>query len=445
MISLKTIISYFSRISSVSIFDIAIRSFLIFIPFSSFLSVFLKYKMGISGAAYIKEIILLIAGIALVITYIWSYFGNKKFILKFTKIDYLIFLYIIVMIVITISTTGIRGIVFWGRYDFAFLLTYLIAYHGFPLLERPISYYLRLFLISSGIMLFLSLLLKWPLHEDLLLYFGYSGNPSSWDFGGAPPIFHGIDGANVRRFQWLLDWPNSMWAFLIVFSGIFAYFTRFRRDWYFVIAIILLGLSWMVFYTYARSAYIGLILAYLIVLIMSLSSLWRLYRMQLVSVIVILSFIIWSIGFIYYDKAIAIVGRAGSTQWHAERMITGIKRTLEYPFGQWLGSAWPAYRYVMQLSDKSHDEIIDLDTFYIPESWYIQQFIEGWFLGWILFLGLMLVFFILLVGIHPVLGALFFGVSIMNLFLHTFESSTVSLSLFFLIWILIAHKRNAKK
>lgn len=50
-------------------------------------------------------------------------------------------------------------------------------------------------------MLFLSGLLKWPLTEDLLLYFGYGGNPSAWDFGGAPPIFHGVDGANVRRFQ----------------------------------------------------------------------------------------------------------------------------------------------------------------------------------------------------------------------------------------------------
>ena len=47
-----------------------------------------------------------------------------------------------------------------------------------------------------------------------------------------------------------------MGAFLIISSGIFAYFNRFRREWYFAIAIILLGLFAMVFYTYSRSALI---------------------------------------------------------------------------------------------------------------------------------------------------------------------------------------------
>jgi hypothetical protein len=188
-------------VSQISIFDISIRFLLIFIPFSSFVSVFFTYRLGISGASFIKEIVLLIAGFALVYTYTHSYFTDRKYILRLTRIDYLIIAYIIVLSVVTLFTTGIRGLIFGGRYDFAFLLTYLIAYHGYIFLARPISYYLRIFLLSAGSMLVISGLLKWPLHEDLLLYFGYSGNPSAWDFGGAPPIFHGIDGANVRRFQ----------------------------------------------------------------------------------------------------------------------------------------------------------------------------------------------------------------------------------------------------
>jgi hypothetical protein len=31
----------------------------------------------------------------------------------------------------------------------------------------------------------------------------------------------------------------------------------------------------------------------------------------------------------------------------------------------------------MRLTDKGHTEIDELDRYYIPESWYIQQFIEG--------------------------------------------------------------------
>lgn len=445
MVSQKKSILHDSGQVSVSIFDLAIQFLLIFLPFSSFVSVFLTYKIGIPGGNFIKEIILAIAGISLVYTYTQSYFTSKIYRFKLTKIDYLILFYIVLMIGISIFTTGFRGIIYGGRYDFSFLIIFLIAYHGFPLLQKPISYYLRLFLIASGIMLFFSGLLKWPLTEDLLLYFGYSGNPSAWDFGGAPPIFHGIDGANVRRFQGILDGPNTMGAFLIIFSGIFAYFTRFRKEWYFVIAIILIGLFGMVFYTYSRSAMIGIIFAYMIVLIMSLSSLWHLYRMQLISVIIILSLFIGSIGILYYDRALAIVGRAGSTRWHSERMIIGMKRTLEYPFGQWLGSAGPAYRYVMKLTESSHNDIVERDTYYIPESWYIQQFIEWWFVAGILFLGIIVSLFISLLLIHPLLGGLFAWVATMNLFLHTFESSIVSLSLFLLVWILLANRKNAKR
>ncbi len=435
----------FSQISGITLFDHAIRFLLVFIPFSSFVSVFLTYRLGIPGASFIKEISLCVAGFALIYSYGRSYLTNQQYKIKFTYIDYLILAYIAVMIVVTLWTTGVRGLIFGGRYDFAFLLTYLIAYHGYVFLGQPISYYLRIFLYSAGSMLFISGLLKWPLHEDLLLYFGYSGNPSAWDFGWAPPIFHGIDGANVRRFQWLLDGPNTMGAFLIIFSGIFAYFLRFRREWYFVIAIILMWILGMVLYTYSRSALLGLVFAYVIVLVMTLSSLWRLYRGQLIAVLAILMLLAGSVAILFSGKAMAIIGRSGSTTWHSERMMTGIHRTIERPLGQWLGSAGPAYRYVMRLTDRSSTEIAELDRYYIPESWYIQQFIEWGYTGGILFLLIMLALFISLIRIHPVLGALFAWVGSMNLFLHTFESSVVSLSLFLLVGLLIAHANYAKK
>lgn len=435
----------FHTLSQISIFDLSIRFLLVFIPFSSFISVFFTYRLGIPGASFIKEIVLLIAGVALVYTYARSYMSDKKYTITFTRIDYLIFIYIAVLSIVTLSTTGIRGLIFGGRYDFAFLLSYLIAYHGYRFLARPLSYYLRIFIFSAGFMLCISGLLKWPLHEDILLYFGYSGNPSAWDFGGAPPIFHGIDGANVRRFQWLLDGPNTMWAFLIIYSGIFAYFFRFRPKWYFVISIVLMGLFGMAFYTYSRSALIWLIWAYVLVLVLSLSSLWRLYRMQLISVFFILIMILGSIAVLYSERAMAIVGRSGSTAWHAERMMAGIHRTIDHPLGQWLGSAWPAYRYVNRLSGTNSIEIAELDRYYIPESWYIQQFIEWGYIWGIVFIAIILSMFVSLMMIHPILGAMFAGVGTMNLFLHTFESSVVALSLFLLVWILIAHANHAKK
>ena len=47
-----------TTLSQISLFDLTIRFLLVFIPFSSFLSVFLTYRLGISGASFIKEIAL---------------------------------------------------------------------------------------------------------------------------------------------------------------------------------------------------------------------------------------------------------------------------------------------------------------------------------------------------------------------------------------------------
>lgn len=166
-----------------------------------------------------------------------------------------------------------------------------------------------------------------------------------------------------------------MGAFIIIFSGIFAYFTRFFRNWYFLISLVLIGLFGMVFYTYSRSALLAIVFAYIIVLIMSLSSLWRVYRIQFISTLLILTLFAGVVGILNYDRSAAIVGRSGSTLGHSERMKVGIERTIDHPFGQGLGSAGPAYRHVMKL-DNSNANITELDRYYIPESWYIQQFIE---------------------------------------------------------------------
>ena len=85
------------------------------------------------------------------------------------------------------------------------------------------------------------------------------------------------------------------------------------------------------------------------------------------------------------------------------------------------------------------------DHFYIPESWYIQQFVEGGVIGGMLFLAIMLMLFIALVTKSPILGGMFAGIGVMNLFLHTFESSVLVLSLFMLIGLILAEKHPIHK
>lgn len=241
------------------IYEKLVQALIIFLPWSTLASVFLVYKIGIPGGNFLKEILLFAIIFIFGILLFQKYRATKKCPLQISWLDIAILAYIVVMTVVTIFTTGVRGLIFGGRYDFVFLIVFLLMFHSKDFLQKPLSHYIKIFLYSAGAMLFVSGILKFPLSEELLLYVGYSPYVSAWDFGGAPPIYHGIDGASVRRFQGLLDGPNTMGAFIILFSGLLIYYTRKMKDWYFVLGLVVLGLTMMVIYTYSRSALIGFV------------------------------------------------------------------------------------------------------------------------------------------------------------------------------------------
>lgn len=427
------------------VYSLLVKIFLAFLPWSTVLTVFLTYKLHIPGASFIKEAILAMI-IGIFWYWIWDRYRNTRTLpLKIWNLDYLIFGYIAIMVVITIFTTGVKWLIYGGRYDFVFLVVLFVTMHSRPLLKGALGEYIKIFLISSWVMLCISFLLKWPLTEDLLLYLGYSPNISAWDFGWAPPIFHGIDWANVRRFQGLLDWPNTMGAFLILYAGILAYYFRYKKDWYFVIGLIIFFLVTLSVYTYSRSALIGIVGGIIVALAGGIIPLFTHYRKQVIALSIVVLVLIASVYVAYTGRWDSIVSREWSTKWHAERMAVGVNRTLSQPLGQGLGSAGPAYRYVNNLKNDTREQVEQQDRFYIPESWYIQQFIEGWILGGIIFLGIMVLIFLTLFSIHPILAGMFAGIGIMNTFLHTFESSVLSMALFGLIGIIFAYKKYGYK
>lgn len=305
------------------------------------------YKVGIPGANFFKEILFLAIGALLSVLLYKKWQQTKKNLLRLTYLDAVILSYFVVMSVITIFTTGIKGLIFGGRYDFAFLIVFLVLYHGSQFLRHSAMHYIKIFLISAGMMLFVSGFLKFPFYEEILLYFGYSSNPSMWDFGSAPPIFHGIDGASVRRFQGILDGPNTMGAFIIVFMGMLVYYFRKKEDWYFAVGVLVIGLVTMLLYTYSRSAMGALIGGAIISLLGGLGFLWKKYKKQLIALGLILWAFIWIITLKYSGVTESILGRAGSTKGHAERMIVGYERFISEPMGQGMGSAGPAYRHVL--------------------------------------------------------------------------------------------------
>lgn len=101
--------------------------------------------------------------------------------------------------------------------------------------------------------------LKWPFFRRFSPLPWIFWNPSNWQFGWAVPIFHGVDGANVRRLQGIFDGPNTMGAYILIYMGILAYYFRNKKNWYFVIGCVLCVGVLGLYYTYSRSALLGLV------------------------------------------------------------------------------------------------------------------------------------------------------------------------------------------
>lgn len=160
-------------------FDRIFRVFLILLPWSVLASVFLGNKLGIPGVSFFKEIFLILLILVLALD-----FWKKKMLPKFDILDYLIASYIGYLVVITlVNGLGIASLVYGGRYDFEFLIAFLIAKYGSSLLTGTVSQYLRIFLLSASFALFAGLLVRFVFHETILIHFGFSPNLSNWSFG----------------------------------------------------------------------------------------------------------------------------------------------------------------------------------------------------------------------------------------------------------------------
>lgn len=134
-------------------------------------------------------------------------------------------------------------------------------------------------------------------------------------------------------------------------------------------------------------------------------------------------------------------------------MYIGYVRFLEEPFGHGLGQAGPASRAVAEVnqkpiptesldgemkrladffSERNKDFVFNTEHYYIPESWYIQQLIEGGILGFFFFICCF-VAIIFSLKRYPVIIATILGVLVMNTFLHSFESVHTALVLFLIL------------
>ncbi len=424
--------------------------FVAFLPWSVIFSVFWSEKLHLDILRFSKELILISIG--------WVYVYEvlkKKIKISFDWFDGSILAFIGVLIFITIvQNWSLKGMVYWLRYDAIFLLAIMLFRRTLSLWGITFKDVAKTFLISWGIMLGMSFLVRYVFGEMILTLVGFSDKVSIWDAGWPPPIYHGIAGAAVVRFQGMLEWPNQMAFFLLLYIGVYMTFFAQKKKYFFMNLLIIAVLLFLLVQTYSRSAYGGFLVAGVYSILWSLWSFFRKRKKYTITLWKIITFFlivlfVW-FGFMlqFGNKIAPIFERHGSTSGHFERMYIGLLRFHEHPLWHGLAQSGPASRAIFEvnqnpvsddaikdptvshvvqiLRERNPDFVFNTETYYIPESWYIQQMIEGGIV-WILLFWSIILMVLWSLKKYKYLFAATLGMLLMNLVLHSFESVHTSL------------------
>ncbi len=411
-----------------NLFTILTKALVIILPFYVFIAVYLWHLTQVDKIWLLfKEWLLILVFLSLV----YEFFKARK-LPKFDILDYLIFFYIIYWVWITIyNWLWLNSIIYGWRYDFMFFIVLLIFKHWAQFLKTKTKDIILLFLYSWAAALVFSFLIKFRLKEEFLLEFWYINYISDWTFQWWIPIYHWLENSWIRRFQWIFDWPSAMAFFIILLSWTFLYIQK--RKWQYYVVVTMLFFLWLLVLTYSRSAMLWVWVAIWILILLNFRFLYNKLKKYLIHIIIWFTLIIWVFSFIFQDQLKNIVLRTSSTTGHFDRMAIWIDRFKEKPLWAWLAESWPAYRSIYPEKLTKQDE-----QYYIPESWFIQVLTEWWIIFFITFIAILLTTLVKIYWVSKIYFWVLIAIIVMNIFLHTFETTYLSILTFLLIWLLIA-------
>ncbi|MDP4007790.1 MAG: O-antigen ligase family protein [Candidatus Peregrinibacteria bacterium] len=398
---------------------------LFLLPFHAFGSTVLNYGYGLAdvfGTASVvsmwKEFVIIILTLLLGL----KFFLERKFP-KFDILDKLIIAYFLFGILHAILLKIDLSQLVWGaRYDYVFLCTFMIVRH-FKFDKEQTKKLFKSVIIGGALSLILGYILHYLIKPENLTVLGFRDDWSTWYPGQSLAFCQRMENQELCRMSGTFAGPNQFGAYLAMFIPILYMWrkevkerikdTSLRRG----IPIALISLAfYALIQTYSRGALIGVFIA-IFVLLSYEYNLWKHIKKKhflfgLIGIVVVSAVLLITIG----DTLI----RPESTSGHIAAWIMGIQEMFAHPLGQGLGSAGPAsYRFANPI---------------IPESWYLQVGIELGFFGLLLFLGiLVLTIKKLFQARNTALLASFLGVLAIAFFLHTFEDSAVSITLFSLL------------
>ncbi len=344
------------------------------------------------------------------------------------------------------DTYSIKHIIFGAKYSLLPIIILLACSQvqwsqQFFKKTLPIFVHVGFFIASYGIISYL-------LPPSWFAWLGYNELHSVYEASGPLAPFQQLGGMDLRRLQSTLSGPNQagLWLLIPWTITLLGVFKNFKLK-----PILLFGLfDIALFLTFSRSAWVAAFVIFLILL-------WQ-HRNQYYPVIQkLLKKILWAAGITSVCVVlIASVLRPDSTRDHIQKPMAAIAEIIRYPLGQGLGAAGPASNRVNDtcLTFNAGADVTwaqahpDLCIFVnnkqvqpeaacscpnLPENWYLQMGIEFGLLGFVLWI--LLLWFILKERFKIWFISLpFLGVCIASMFLHSWESSAVMITM----WLLIA-------
>jgi hypothetical protein len=410
-----------------NLFTILTQAIVIILPFYVFLSVFFTNVIWIPKFGFfIKEFFIVLIFFSLA----YEFWKAKKFP-KFDILDYLIFFYITYWILITFANwLWLNSVIHGWRYDFMFLVVMLIYKHSWEFLKIKTRRLMKLFFYSGAWALLFWFCLKFRFREEFLTEFWYVDYISSRVYTWWIPVYHWLENSWIRRFQWIFDWPNAMAFFLVLFSWIFLYLQKKKNEFY--VFLVMWFLFWLLILTYSRSAILWIFVSFWLVILLNLKHLFKHYKKVIIWIWVFWVIFLTILWVLFQDQLKNIVLRRSSTTGHFDRMIMWIERFTEKPFWAWLAESWPWYRYIYPDKQTKEDELK-----YIPESWFIQVLIEWWILYFLAFVAILWIVLKKVYSNSIIMFWVFLAIIIMNMFLHIFEVTYLSILTFIFIWLFI--------
>ena len=384
-------------------------------PFHAFLSVWGGHALGHQTIWQSWKEVLLLIEVVLAAILLWKDPGRRQRLRS--PIVYAVAAFTIVSLVVTALVRPELGAAIFGlKTDVEFLIAAILAW----LVSDPvfIRRLIRTVLISSGVVIAFGLLQAYLLPRDWLVQFGY-GPDTIQPYALVDPVLDSV------RIIGTLGGFNQLGSFLILpLSLVFWYCLRKPQWWHLVYLTAGLTVLW---HTYSRGAYIGLAIAFSVLIITRLRRSWRLPALLVLTLSAAISLQLAishandtnKLQYYLFHQSVQDTGIRASTDQHIAAYRKGLEVAQDNPLGKGLGTAGPA-------SFQSSQP-------FIPENYYLQIAIEAGAIGLLIFLAIQVLVAIRLWQQHtqiPAAAAVLAtlaGISVLNLALHGWADSSTAL------------------